>query len=193
MSDTPPPPPVQPVGEPAPAPRSTWPTAVGIIAIVFGVLGMLGACSSAMGPALMNLLKDKLPPQQRQGMEVMGEWSGYMLAIAVPTLILAALLLALGVGILKRSPKAAKGARVWAVLKIILVVCSAYGGYRMQEAQFEAMRQAPAGPGVPPPGVLALVSRAGLAFSVVWGWALPVFFLVWFKRPKIRAEVAEWS
>ena len=189
----PPAPPVQPIGVPAPARPSTWPTAVGIVAIVFGVLGTLGACSSAMAPALMNLLKDNVPPQQMQGMEAMGEWRGYMLALAVPTLVLALMLLALGVGILKRSRRAAKGVWAWAALKIILVVFSAYLGYMMQQAQFEAMRQAPAGPGGPPPGFVDFFSRASLAFGIIWGWALPVFLLVWFNRRKIRTEVAQWG
>ena len=113
-----------------------------------------------------------------------------LLALAVPTLVLALLLLALGVGILKRSRRAAKGVRAWAALKIILVVFSAYLSYMMQEAQFDAMRQAPAGP---PPGFVDFISRAGLAFAIIWGWALPVFVLVWFNRQKIRAEVAQWS
>jgi hypothetical protein len=40
---------------------------------------------------------------------------------------------------------------------------------------------------------MAIFSYIGMGFAIIWGWALPVFFLLWFRREVIRAEIAGWS
>jgi hypothetical protein len=37
------------------------------------------------------------------------------------------------------------------------------------------------------------VGAVGSCFAIAFGWALPVFMLIWFSRSKIRSEVRGWA
>jgi len=41
--------------------------------------------------------------------------------------------------------------------------------------------------------VMAIIGPMILVFAIVWGWALPIFMLIWFSRRKIKAEIAQWG
>ena len=66
-------------------------------------------------------------------------------------------------------------------------------GYDMQQAQLGQMvRQNPGLPG-PASGFATIAVFAGLGVSILWGWALPTFMLIWFSRGHIRDEIATWE
>lgn len=151
-----------------------WPTVLGVIAIIFGCCGALGelACTA---PAELNT-------------EV---WSGDLTINKVASFAAALLLLAAGVGLLKRQRWSALGIVTWAICKMLIVLHAGYivgsMGSEFAMAMMAHQRSTP-----PPPEVAHTVLLAIPAGIIVWGWALPAFMLIWFSRGQIRGETACW-
>ncbi|NNM26690.1 MAG: hypothetical protein HKO59_12030, partial [Phycisphaerales bacterium] len=57
-----------------PATPSAWPTVIGIIAIIFGVLGMLGGCFGGVSVLMLDQFAELMPEQQSTGFEGMLAW-----------------------------------------------------------------------------------------------------------------------
>src|SRR5688572_13867048 len=83
-----------------------WPTPVGVISIVFGVLGGLSYAIQVISPLFMQAIQAGMPPEIRDQMEaqnaVTRRWLPFTISIAAGQLALAILLVACGVLILKR-------------------------------------------------------------------------------------------
>ncbi len=186
------PPTVSPGGRP-PA-ESAWPMALGMVAIVLGILGALGAVMGMVMAFAMRwylgLFMGAMPPETLDAMvAATPHW-----AIAAPVqamLLVAAVMLAMAGGrLVKRRQSGARLLRQWAIFKIILVVVSAIVGAMTAMAQLEVVGDA-ATP--PPPGFGAVTMGMSLVGGLLWGWALPVFALVWLGRAKIRSEISGWA
>ncbi|MEM1107985.1 MAG: hypothetical protein AAGH99_04760 [Planctomycetota bacterium] len=173
---------------------SSWPVAIGVIAIVFGVGGMLGGLFGMLAP-VFNKLMASLDPNQAAVYEAQAKYAWLGVAVSVVSLAVAAWLLWGGVTLLKRRPAAGARLKNWATAKIVLVVVLA--GYQAvilpasMDASFQAQQQQ-SGAVMP-----EIFTQAIVIFSVVttllWGGALPIFVLIWFGRKKIKAEVASWA
>lgn len=191
---TPPPiPPIQPGPMVSAKPASNWPTVIGIIAMVFGGLGILGGAWGVVGSLMPGLLHFAAGPENRM-FEVMSKWTTWNVAMSIITITVAALLLTAGIKLLKRRPDAPGWCRTWAVVKILLVLVVGIVNYFYQQDLYAAMEDTQ-GPGGRPAmafPVMKAVAAASVAFSLLWGWALPVFMLIWFGRQKIKAETADW-
>ncbi len=192
------PPPSDPAEVP-PSP-STWPTAIGVIAIVLGGVGALGGCVGAFSPFFMSMMQSIAPEGQVTGLEGMMDWVVWIVAVSIAAMLIAVLLLVAGIGITKRRAWGPKVALVWAGLKMIFVVVNSVIGYLVQIAQFEAMQEAIANDQNMPARMGAFMGSLMQAFGifwllivVLWGWALPVFLFIWFARKKIRTETAGWA
>ena len=179
---------------------STWPTAIGVIAIVLGGVGALGGCLGAFLPLFFDLIRRIVPEGQVTGLEGMMDWVVWIVAVSIAAMLIAVLLLVAGIGITKRRAWGPKVALVWAGLKMIFVIVHSVAGYLIQIAQFEAMQEAmandqnmPAGMGAFMGSLMQAFGIFGLLIGVLWGWALPVFLFIWFARKKIRTETAGWA
>jgi hypothetical protein len=109
----------------------------------------------------------------------------------VITLPVAVLLLVAGVGIVQRRRWGLKATMAWAVVKIVVVVVTSIGGYMVMREQLRAMARS--GPTTMPTGFMETMQFAGVVVGILWGWALPIFMLVWFSRAKIKAETVIWA
>ncbi len=83
---------------------------------------------------------------------------------------------------------------------MLLVVYSSIIGFLVQQAQMEAMQRMleedPNTAGMMPGffgTLMAIIGPVIFVFAIVWGWALPIFMLIWFSRRKIKAEIAQWG
>ncbi|UCC32567.1 MAG: hypothetical protein JSU86_09840 [Phycisphaerales bacterium] len=170
---------------------SGWPTAIGVIAIVLGGLGCLGGCWGAVSPLFMGVFVEMVPQSQAAMFDQFQEWGPWITVSSLVAAGLAVLLLADGIGILRHRRWAVRAAYCWAGLKMVYVVASTAWTFTMQQEQFQAMAQQNL-PGIGG-GFFVAMGAFSVGFGIVWGWALPVFFLVWFSLPKIRREVAGWS
>lgn len=184
---------------PVVVPKSTiWPTSLGIIVIVFGVMGVLGGClnlaSTMFMTSVMSDLMSDIDATSAATFQIMESVSTSMIGLALFAILMAGWLVSLGIGILRKRPWAPRMAGTWSLAKMLVVFAQSLFGIRMQQAQFEVMAGQNSGPA--PFDVqefAAIISYVGMAFALIWGWALPVFLLLWFRREVIRAEVAGWS
>lgn len=177
-----------------PPKQSSWPMVIGIIAIVLGAGGVLTSCWGTVAPLLTDALAQAMPAgPSRAQLDAMKEWAVVLAAISAGALVLAAWLLTGGIGLVKRTAWARRAILVWAVAKALFVAGQSVASYFIQHDTFDAMTQSDPTMSQMPAGFSTAVATASLVFGLVWGWALPVFMLIWFARGKIRAEVATWD
>jgi hypothetical protein len=197
MPPFPPPTPTMPPTVRASAPyapsRSTWPTVLGVIAIVFGALGMLKGIWGLLTPLFLDAMADMMPSESAASFEVMEEWASYFTAMYTATILVGGVLLAAGIGLIKRRPWGVTAVWLWVFVRMVLAVGEAVLSSRAQHEQFTAMtRQDPTLQGMGS-GFASQMAIFSFAITLLWGWALPVFMLIWFLRKTIKAEVAQWS
>ena len=165
-------------------PPPNWPTVIGVIAIVWAAIGILGSvCGfviSAFMPAFNQIAPDAPPTFEMTPLTAIM----YVLGLAM-----AAVLMAVGVGLMKRRPWSVRLGRFWAVANIVVVLFSVLVAYGNQKSQMEAMSDG--GPPMPT-GFMEGVAIGSVSCGLIFGWALPVFLLVWFARQKIKDHVAAW-
>lgn len=192
MSPQPVMPPMQPGGMQMPEQRSAWPTVIGIIAIVLGSLGILGGCWGLATPWFLGVIKDIVPPGQATGMEFVEEWRAWTVINSLVGTGVAILLLFAGIGLRRCRRWAVPTCVTWAVVKMLFVVVNSVLMYMIQRPGLEAMAQQNPGMSGMGSGFLVLIGIISVVFGILWGWAFPVFLLVWLSRAKIKAETAAW-
>lgn len=176
----------------AEAPKSVWPTVLGIVCIVFGVGGLLMGLWGVVAPFLFSQFAEAMTmdiaPEELEAMRAQ-MFSG--LAISALGLPVAALLLASGIGLVRRRPGAVRLLQWWAGLKIVYTLVAMLAGIWLQQEQIQAQMRAQ-GPNGPPEAFILAIMIVSLVVGIAWGWALPAFVLAWFARRPIREEVATW-
>jgi hypothetical protein len=164
---------------------------VGVIAIIFGGFGMLGGLIGMLTPAMLPFLKS-LPGQAPGTYDAIERYTGIQVLTGALTMLTAALLLIGGIGLLRRSRTAARILVFWAVLKLIVVLGNVSFGALIQHQQLQDIQAAQPGP-VPQAAMLGTMVVLTVVIGVLWGWALPVFMLIWMNRSSIKAETASWA
>jgi hypothetical protein len=174
-----------------------WPTVIGVIAIVFGVLGAIGGLWGVVGLAVMRRFGFGLWAKVEVADAVRG-WAAWTIPLSAVAAVLGLMLLAGGVGLLRRRRWARTALVRWASLKIPLVVASGMLGWLVQQQVWQTQSSVmAAGGGFPQTAVsstaVAAFATFGLVLGTIWGWALPVFVLIWFARGPIKAQVSTWD
>ena len=192
-------PPTQPGTIAAPQRPANWPKVVGTIAIVIGAGGIfvgLWGAASAFGMRFFEWAMEQSQPSgivDRQ-VAVMEAWLPWTVASSLVATAIATLLLLGGIRLNKRKRSSMSLLKFWAVVKIPVVVIVTIAEMLMQEGLFEIMGQSP---GLTPMpfggGFFDVMIVVTLVFGLAWGWALPVFLLIWLSRGKIKNEVAGWT
>jgi hypothetical protein len=189
-------PPTQPRPWATPENRPVWPTVIGIIGIVVGGLGLMGGLWGAIAPFFLKFMASYVPETERATLDVAQRWRGWTIPLSLVSGAVAVALLLAGIALLRRRARARQMCLTWAVAKMLLVLFSTVVGYRIAQQTVElTAQQSTSAPGMTP--VVArqfaeVGTMVGLGFGLVWGWALPVFLLIWFGRGRIRDEVARW-
>ncbi|MHC4443904.1 MAG: hypothetical protein ACYTF1_02960 [Planctomycetota bacterium] len=185
-------PPTEPGQMVIPPRPSSWATVIGIIAIVLGALGILGVIWGAIASYFAESMMPMMSATQRAELiDSMKEYELLTMVNGMLGLVVAVLLLIAGIGLIKRRPWSPKLCKTWAVLKMVVAVIGMVVGIIMQQSTFEAMSQQSNVPGF---GQWMFVGMLiGTCFGLIWGWALPVFMLIWFSRRKIKEEVVSWE
>ena len=173
--------------------RKSWPGVLGTIAIIFGVLGILGGILGIFELRILRAFSSALPKNAAMGLDAYDEWSGWIIVLSVFSLLVAVLLLVAGIGLFRRRGWSVKIVRCWAVLKIVrvLVTAAMIDGSQAQDS-FDRGWQAGGG-AVMPAHIGQIVSVIIIGVTILWGWALPVFMLIWLSRRTVREEYREWS
>ena len=176
-----------------------WPKTLGIICIVFGVLGIMQGCFGVSSLFVVEWFSTVVPEEQAQMMSSSDALQPLLIISGVISFALAATLLAAGIGMVLRKLWSRKTVLIWSGTKIAFVVANSLLSYMVQKAKFEEMQEMMAND----PNAAAAMSVFGqimmwmgmlfIVIWIIWGWALPVFTLIWFSRKKIRGEVTSWG
>lgn len=179
----------------APA-RPAWPVVLGVLAIIFGVFGVLQGCGGGFSVAMIAIVRQHVPPDKARVVTSVQRLAPWIIANGIAGASLGALLLVAGIALVARRAWSARALVVWSLLKIPFVLSASVLGYLVQHAQLEAMeemvRQDPSVPAAMPGIVARLAATMGVVMvllSVLWGWALPVFVLIWLSRRKVREDL----
>ena len=191
-----------PSGPVSPYPPSKWPTAIGVISIVFGALGMLSLVGllfqKAMSKVSMQSFVNEGLATQEEVDAYIAKWANVQLISGLFIGLASTLLLIGGILLVKRKKMSVHLIRVWAVLFIFYAISMPFWMSGMVTEQMALTI-----PGVEagdeeslnPDDLQSFVGifvKAGMAVGVLFWLILPVFYLVWFGRGKIRREVQTW-
>ncbi len=177
-----------------PAP-SVWPTVIGTISIVLGVMGLLCYGCSSIGAMLGPLLANVVPPEVL-GPQPQGVFLVYWIASHCAALLLSLWLLVAGIGIAQRRAWARSASLGWATTKMAVTVADTVLGFvfisdiatHFSERWSRGQPQTAQLPEGVMELVMAFVIIVGFFFTLIW----PVFLLIWFARRRVRAEIAHW-
>ena len=188
------PPPIQ--GGNVQPPGSKWPTSLGIVAIIFGIGGILQAViapfSAAMTKGSMQVFVEQGADQAKVDDLLVKLQSNSYLSGGL-YLVLGVLLLIGGIMLLKRKPVSSVTLQAWAVLKILGGGFMIFKSMALQKSHMEIMFTATGGSEAEMIGNITQYAMwFGLAFGFLWLIALPVFILIWFNREKIKTQMSNW-
>ena len=184
-------PPTAPVGQ-APAERAVWPTVLGVIMIVFGAGGVLTYLWGAIANFFMSQwISDPAGTNPHEVVAVFERWMIPMGLMGLVNAAVAALLLAAGIAMLRRRPWAIGASTTWAWLKIVITAIAVVMQALMQQQQFQAMNAS--GDAIFPDGMIVAMLIAIVLFGIAWGWALPIFLLIWMRLDRAKREYRTWS
>jgi hypothetical protein len=170
---------------------TSWPTAFGVIGIILASLGLVGGCCGLAAPIYWPMIIDFMvqnntPQDQIDAMRAQQPPLAWAVVSGVVGLAMSTLLLTGSINLLRRRDSGVRYCTWWAWATIpwsvLVFVVSLMIQLRVppNAQQGGAMGQA-----------------VGIAFSscmtIVLGIGVPVLFLAWFARGKIRQEVASWS
>ncbi len=140
--------------------RPVWPTVIGVISIVFGLLGALQGCGGIVMPFAMNGLTGLMPDDQSKAVFAgMSDHLAWGVAAGVTGMAVGVLLLTAGIGMVQRRRWSVRAHTIWAVLAILQSGVGGVYGFLIQQSQFQAMKAGGMPPTPPTRGV-----------PVDWAW-----------------------
>jgi hypothetical protein len=172
--------------------ESAWPTAIGVVGIVLGAFGIIGGVWGVVGWAFRGAFMGGMQDSMAGVLDVQNQFMPAMVTTSALLAVAAGLLLVGSIALLRRRPLARPLLTIWAGAKLVLVVAGTSVTASMLIAMFRAMRAASTGSGTPPPNFEVYMAAIAAFFSLVWGLPPPLFILIWFRRTRIRTEIAAW-
>ncbi len=177
-----------PTQAPPPLERArVWPRVVGIIGIIYASLGLFGAFCGIAYPWILPWYVDFLrsvgvPEQEVQEMEASMPPIGWTVFASVVGLALVILLFVGAVRLLRRQ---ASGAKLCALWSWMIIPWSIIATAITLVFHFNAP--------VPSSGPGQQIGTAIMTvIGTVIGLVFPVFMVIWFLRPTIKSQVAQW-
>ncbi len=188
-------PPTEPVGVLAAPLRAAWPTLLGVLSIAFGIIGIGMGVMGSLSPLIMGLLESIPNSGQEETVKVMRKWMWWTIASGAISTLIAALLLAAGMGLAMRRPWGVRLQKVWAVMKLLWIPVAIGGTTMMQLEQAKATQIQ-----MSKQAVTAQVGAMMESFTMVmmgvtflWLLVLPVVSLLWLRTGKAKAEISGWE
>jgi hypothetical protein len=183
---------------------SVWPSAVGIVCIVIGALGLLQyGCAGTLAPVVGHLVMTSL---QDAGIDDPGSTASFQAQqrYMVPTLIssivhagLSGLLMTTGIGMSRRRRWSIRAARTWSVLRMLMAFPAIGLQYLVMQEQFRAMETTMQQSAQPMPGFfMPMMHSMGIVMmpvGLMFAWALPLFILIWLHIARVRGEWSTWT
>jgi hypothetical protein len=192
-----------------PLPLSRWPAVLGVISIVLGGLGVLRNSYGVFQVFSMDMVTRAMTSQQGASDPVMrqhlaliqaGMPNPWLSALeACLALLTSVLLLIAGIQCVRRESMARVLHLVWAGARVLVAVLACVVWYHTLQGQARILQgmggQGGGAAGMPPgfAGYMSIFGILGMLAMFAWGVAYPVVVVVWFSKPKVKAEVAGWA
>jgi hypothetical protein len=188
--------------------RTIWPTVIGIICLVYAALTGLASLYGVLTSLMASMMFGSTPQANPEHVARLARWSYVAAGTKGANVLIMGLLVWAAIELILRSPRAARLMRGWAWAQVLFVVWVIFVNSMFYVAQadvmFDAMSRATPPPGATTmPAVPAMTGMrsamvgAYLAMSLVtglgWGWPLPIFVLIWLRRPTVHDETAQWG
>ncbi len=173
-----------------PAKRTTWPTAFGVIGIIFASVGLFGGCCGIVmpliWPAYVNWLANFVPDEKMvEAMRQMRPPIAWTLLSSVLGLAMAILLLTGSIKLIRRNASGVSMCKLWAWIIIPWMLIAIPVSIKIQPQMPPDLQQ----------GGLGMQAGAviGPCMGVVWGLTFPIVMLIWFARRAIKDDVRGWE
>lgn len=175
------------VAVPYQAPKSSWPTVVGVIGIIYAGMGlfsnMCGVVIISIAPQFIEWLQNMgMSDADAQEMKASLSITTWLVVGGLIGLAVVIMLLVGSIKLLKRKQSGAKLCKLWAWISIPWILISTFIGVAMQTSIQDSS--------APAEQVGAIV---GAIIGISFGLILPVFMVIWFARSKIKSEITSWS
>jgi hypothetical protein len=186
--------------------RAAWPSTLGIMSIVLGLLGLLrhtcGLSSLLMGALTLGAgTAGQGSPGSSQGeqemMRAYGMWTLASGAASALAFLLAAWLLVAGIMLLNRRRSSVGQLRLWACLRIVVALLAAGAAFGANATLMSHAAKLGASQGstpLPPGASMMMMAGTGI-YAVVMllvGIAYPIAVLITLSRPWAKQEVLQW-
>lgn len=172
--------------------RGVWPMVLGIVCIVFSLLGVLtgawNAYTTLLNPS-MSTMGFQTDAGKQAAQAVMQKYALITGPMAVVGVLLAGLLGVAGIVLIRRHRDAPGLVRFWAITKIVVSVVG-WGAAVMLFRDLEPVMREHIQQGA---GVAIGVQRVFAVVGFLWSLALPVFLLLWLRRSSVRAQTRAWD
>ncbi len=188
------PPPIDPIST---GPK--WPTTIGIIGIVLGIAGILNVLLQLVG---FMFTKTQMNALVASGIaqEDVDAWLAKFLKVSYISMaimtVLGIILLVGAIFLLKRKKKSVPLLKIWALGKIVAAFVITFLTRPISQEQIAMMtssNDAFQGNGESFSKMMDTIMGASFILGLVWLCALPIFFLIWFTRRKIKQDVEDFS
>jgi hypothetical protein len=173
--------------------HSAWPALLGIVALVFGLIGLVMRVFSLLAILLMRaaLSADAGEAEARGALIVSDRWFVWSAGSTIIGALLALLLLAGGIGLLRRNRGGARLLIIWAWTRIGFAVIESIITVLIQREQLAAAREGTETPMAE--GVETGVVILAFIWTLSWGIVLPVIILLVLTMARTREEIAGWK
>jgi hypothetical protein len=188
-------PPTEPVALRKVQLAAVWPTLLGVLSMVLGVVGLIYAAMTMASPLMMMLFEHIPHAGQEETVRVLRKWTPWIVPSGAVCAVLAILLIIAGLGLAMRRPWGVRLTRIWAIAKVLWIPVYSGVSLVMQLEQARAAKFQMNQQSMPVPMGSAMESITYLtAFaSFLWFIALPVFCLIWLRSTAAKREISAWE
>lgn len=164
-------------------PASSWPTYLGLAALVFGFGGVLTGALGILSPWITEWAGSRVgnDPAVQQQLELSRKLMWWILTSSSLFTVLALMLVIAGAGICARRQWGVRLMKAWAAGKIGWVVIATTIGFLILDQ---------AGVSASMPGMSPLFKIIANVASIGWQLALPVFSLVWLRTAAAKQDIS---
>lgn len=179
-------PPTAPVVVEPPVHKPSWPSVIGLLAMLFGAGGIV------LTPLLVwwSTWMTEAAPSPFSNRDLFND--PFMRFFLFFGLALDALLFAAGVSLYLRGKNARRLAILWSAMQVIASLAGAFCAYRIQCEQFASAGPVGA-PGMPGGAFNAAAPLIGFFTGLIQGCLPPVLLLIWMRRLSVREYMSTWK
>lgn len=165
---------------------------IGVTGLTLAALSIFSGLGGLVGPLVGSMMQGMVPAGQPDPMAGAREHLWINAIAGLIFVLLGGLLILASAWLMMHDRRCVPAIRAWAILKFGAEGFAVYVGLLMAEAQSTAALQQS---GIPLP--LTFMFRwfgfIAVGIGAVIGIIFPIFVLVWFSRPSVRAVVAGWK